>query len=71
MTVLAARSQNSHVTVFGSIQLVFRKSGVLRIVNGAASLVAAGQVPRPKFSARRGVGKVSNYINMLPVGYYV
>ena len=30
-------SQNSHVTVFGSIQFVFRKSGVLRTVNGAAS----------------------------------
>jgi hypothetical protein len=35
------------------------------------TLAAAGHVPRPKFSARGGVGKVSNYSNMLPVGYYV
>ena len=33
------------------------------------TLTAAGHVPRLKFSARRGVGKVSNYINMLPVEY--
>ena len=32
------------------------------------TLAAAGHVPRPIFSARGGVGKVSNYINMLPVG---
>jgi hypothetical protein len=37
----------------------------------ADNLVAAGHVPRPKFSARGGVGKVSNYINMLPVRYFV
>jgi pyruvate/2-oxoacid:ferredoxin oxidoreductase beta subunit len=36
---LSRGSQNSHVTVFGSIQLVFRKSGVLRTVNGAGSLM--------------------------------
>jgi hypothetical protein len=35
--LLSRGSQNSHVTVFGSIQLVFRKSGVLRTVNEAAS----------------------------------
>ena len=33
------------------------------------NLVAAGHLPRPKFSARGGVVKVSNY--MLPVGYYM
>jgi hypothetical protein len=33
------------------------------------TLAAAGHVPHQKFSARGGVGKVSNYINMLPVGY--
>jgi hypothetical protein len=33
------------------------------------TLAAAGHVPRPKFSAREGVVKVSNY--MLPVGYYM
>jgi hypothetical protein len=33
------------------------------------TLAAAGHVPRPKFSARGGVVKVSNY--MLPVGYYM
>ena len=32
---------------------------------------AAGHVPRPKSSAPGGVGQVSNYIKMLPVGYYV
>ena len=32
------------------------------------TLAAAGHVPRSIFSARGGVGKVSNYINMLPVG---
>jgi hypothetical protein len=31
------------------------------------TLAAPGHVPRPKFSARGGVVKVSNY--MLPVGY--
>ena len=31
------------------------------------TLAAAGHVPHQKFSARGGVGKVSNYINMLPV----
>jgi hypothetical protein len=30
------------------------------------TLAAAGHVPHQKFSARGGVGKVSNYINMLP-----
>ena len=29
------------------------------------TLAAAGHVPHQKFSARGGVGKVSNYINML------
>jgi hypothetical protein len=33
------------------------------------TLAAAGHVPRQKFSARGCVGKVSNYIHMLPVGY--
>jgi hypothetical protein len=33
------------------------------------TLAAAGHVPHQKFNARGGVGKVSNYINMLPVGY--
>ena len=33
------------------------------------TLAVAGHVPRPKFSARGGVVKVSNY--MLPVGYYM
>jgi hypothetical protein len=33
------------------------------------TLVAAGHMPRPKFCARGGVGKVSNYIDMLPAGY--
>ena len=33
------------------------------------TLAAAGHVPRPKFSARGCVVKVSNY--MLPVGYYM
>ena len=33
------------------------------------TLAAAGHVPHQKFSARGGVGEVSNYINMLPVGY--
>jgi hypothetical protein len=33
------------------------------------NLVAVGNVPRQKFGARGCVGKVSNYINMLPVGY--
>ena len=32
-------------------------------------MAAAGHVPHQKCSARGGVGKVSNYINMLPVGY--
>jgi hypothetical protein len=32
-------------------------------------LAVAGHVPHQKFRARGGVGKVSNYINMLPVGY--
>jgi hypothetical protein len=32
------------------------------------TLAAAGHVPHQKFNARGGVGKVSNYINMLPVG---
>ena len=32
------------------------------------TLAAAGHVPHQKFSARGGVVKVSNYINMLPVG---
>ena len=31
------------------------------------TLAAAGHVPHQIFSARGGVGKVSNYINMLPV----
>jgi hypothetical protein len=35
------------------------------------TLAAAGHVPHQKFSARGGVGKVSNYINMLPVGYWI
>ena len=33
------------------------------------TLAVAGHVSHQKFSARGGVGKVSNYINMLPVGY--
>ena len=33
------------------------------------TLAAAGHVPHQKFSARGGVGKVSNYINIIPVGY--
>ena len=33
------------------------------------TLAAAGHVPHQKFSARGGVAKVSNYINMLTVGY--
>jgi hypothetical protein len=33
------------------------------------TLAAAGHVPHQKFNAQGGVGKVSNYINMLPVGY--
>jgi hypothetical protein len=33
------------------------------------TLAAAGNVPSQKFGARGGVGKVSNYINMLPVEY--
>jgi hypothetical protein len=33
------------------------------------TLAAAGHVPHQKFSARGCFGKVSNYINMLPVGY--
>jgi hypothetical protein len=32
------------------------------------TLAAAGHVPHQQFSARGGVRKVSNYINMLPVG---
>jgi hypothetical protein len=33
------------------------------------TLAAAGHVPHQKFSARGGVGKVSNYINILPMEY--
>jgi hypothetical protein len=33
------------------------------------TLAAAGHVPHQKSIARGGVGKVLNYINMLPVGY--
>jgi hypothetical protein len=33
------------------------------------TLAAAGHVLRQKFCARGGVGKVSNYINMLPAEY--
>jgi hypothetical protein len=33
------------------------------------TLAAAGHVPHQKFSAGGGVGKVSNYINRLPVEY--
>jgi hypothetical protein len=43
MTVLAAPIL-FHVTVFGSIQLVFQKSGVFRTVNGAASQSTAKQL---------------------------
>jgi hypothetical protein len=33
------------------------------------TLAGAGHVPHQQFSSRGGVRKVSNYINMLPVGY--
>jgi hypothetical protein len=44
---------------------------VPRVCPLAETLAAAGHVLRPKFSVRGCVVKVSNYINRLPVGYYV
>jgi hypothetical protein len=44
---------------------------VPRVCSLGETLAAAGHMSCPKFSARGGVGKVSNDINMLPVGYHV
>jgi hypothetical protein len=44
---------------------------VPRVCPLGETLAAAGHMSCPKFSARGCVGKVSNDINMLPVGYHV
>jgi hypothetical protein len=48
-----------------------KKQPCIQELSLGKTMAASGHVPRPKFSALRGVGKVSNYIKMLPVGYYV
>ena len=58
-----------HVTQMISILLQhFHRQPRTQDLSLGKTLAAAGHVPRPIFSTRGCVGKVSNYINMLPVG---
>jgi hypothetical protein len=58
-----------HVFFCCFFEIQVMKQPRTQVLSLGKTLAAAGHVPHQKLSARGGVGKVLNYINMLPVGY--